>query len=212
LLKNEYKDSQQIQNNEFYFEFYFASITFATMNKSHIIRIFLVGYMGAGKTTLGKVLARRMNLSYIDTDRFIENRYHKKVCDIFASEGEKQFRNIEYRMLCEVAEIENVVISTGGGLPCFQDSMTIMNRAGTTVYLEAPVEELATRLKASKTIRPVLQNRSGEELVHFIKESLDKRRPFYEQAGICFNAERMYTERGVEALAEQLELLIRDRN
>lgn len=173
-----------------------------------MIRIFLVGYMGAGKTTLGKVLARRMNLAYIDTDQFIENRYHKKVCDIFASEGETQFRDIEYRMLCEVSEIENVIISTGGGLPCFYDSMNIMNRAGTTVYLDVSVEELAARLKASKTIRPVLQDRSGEELVDFIKKNLDKRRPFYEQAKICFNAELMYTECDVETLAEKLESLI----
>ncbi|MDR0395531.1 MAG: shikimate kinase [Tannerella sp.] len=173
-----------------------------------MIRIFLVGYMGAGKTTLGKALARRMNLSYIDTDQFLENRYHKKVCDIFASEGETQFRNLEYRILCEVSEIENVIISTGGGLPCFHDSMAVMNRMGTTVYLEVSVEELAARLKVSKTVRPVLQNRSGEELVDFVRENLNKRRPFYEQAGIRFNAGLMYTKCDVEALAEKLEALI----
>ncbi|MDR0394122.1 MAG: shikimate kinase [Tannerella sp.] len=177
-----------------------------------MIRIFLVGYMGAGKTTLGKALARRMHLSYIDTDQFIENRYHKKVCDLFASGGEAHFRKIEYHTLCEVSEIENVVISTGGGLPCFQDSMVIMNRAGTTVYLDVPAEELATRLKASKTVRPVLQNRSGSELVDFIKESLEERRPFYEQAGICFDAEQMDTEYDVKTLVEKLEALIYDRN
>lgn len=183
---------------------------FATMKESHVIRIFLVGYMGAGKTTLGKALARRMNLSYIDTDQFIENRYHKKIGDIFASEGEKQFRDIECRMLREVSEIENVVISTGGGLPCFNDNMALMNRTGTTIYLDVPVEELAARLNASKTIRPVLQNRSGEELVDFIRENLNKRRLFYEQAGICFNAELMCTEYDVETLAEKLETLIRN--
>jgi shikimate kinase len=182
------------------------------MNKNYMIRIFLVGYMGAGKTTLGKALARRMHLSYIDTDQFIENRYHKKVCDLFASGGEAHFRKIEYHTLCEVSEIENVVISTGGGLPCFQDSMVIMNRAGTTVYLDVPAEELATRLKASKTVRPVLQNRSGSELVDFIKESLEERRPFYEQAGICFDAEQMDTEYDVKTLVEKLEALIYDRN
>lgn len=174
-----------------------------------MIRIFLVGYMGAGKTTLGKALAQRMKLFYIDTDQFIENRYHKKVSDIFASEGEEQFRHIEYRMLREVSEIENAVISTGGGLPCFNDNMALMNCAGVTVYLEVSVEELAARLEAGKTIRPVLQNRSGEELVDFIRENLNKRRSFYEQAGICFRAERMYTECDVEVLAEKLELLIR---
>jgi shikimate kinase len=173
-----------------------------------MIRIFLIGYMGAGKTTLGKVLARQMNLSYIDTDHFIENRYHRKVGDIFAAEGESRFREMEHRILCEVSEIENVVISTGGGLPCFNDNMGIMNNIGTTVYLEVSVEGLAARLRASKTIRPVLQNRSGKELTDFIKENLDKRRPFYEQAKICFNAELMYTSCDAKALAEKLELLI----
>jgi shikimate kinase len=175
------------------------------MNK---LRIFLTGYMGAGKTILGKLLAQRMNLSCIDTDHFIENRYHKKVGDIFAAEGESCFRDMEHRILCEVSEIENVVISTGGGLPCFNGNMDIMNNAGTTVYLHVSVEELAARLQASKTIRPVLQNRSGKELTDFIKENLDKRRPFYEQARICFNVDLMYTNRDAEALAEKLERLI----
>ncbi|MDR1114889.1 MAG: shikimate kinase [Tannerella sp.] len=178
------------------------------MNKQGMIRIFLVGYMGAGKTTLGKVLAKRMNLSYIDTDHFIENRYHKKVGDIFAAEGEDRFRDMEHRILCEVSEIENVVISTGGGLPCFNDNMLIMKKTGTTVYLDVSVEELAARLQTSRAIRPILQNRSGMELTDFIKKNLNKRRPFYEQAKICFNADLMYTDCDVEALAEKLELFI----
>jgi shikimate kinase len=196
------------ENTQAHFELYAICTPFAAMNENHIIRIFLTGYMGSGKTTLGRALARQMNLSYIDTDQFIENRYHKKVCDIFASEGEEQFRSIEYRILCEIAEIENTVISTGGGLPCFYDSMAMMNRTGTTIYLEASVEELAARLKASRTVRPVLQNRSGEELIHFIRENLEKRRPFYEQADIHFSTERMHTKGDVEVLAKQLEQLI----
>jgi shikimate kinase len=180
------------------------------MNESQMIRIFLTGYMGAGKTTLGKALARRMHLSYIDTDQFIENRYRKKVSDIFASGGETQFRSIEHRMLCEIVEIENVVVSTGGGLPCFYDNMERMNRAGTTVYLDVPVAELAARLKASRTVRPVLQNRSGEELEDFIRENLAKRRPFYEQARLSFNTEQMHTKCDVEALTEKLALLVRE--
>ena len=171
-------------------------------------RIFLIGYMGAGKTTLGKVLARRMNLSFIDTDHYIENRYHKKISEIFASEGEERFREIEHRILLEISEFEDVVVSTGGGLPCFSDNMAIMNRLGTTVYLETSEEELAVRLEASKNTRPVLKNRSGSELVDFIKENLDKRRAFYEQAKIRFNAEQMYTDSDVDILAEKLKALI----
>ncbi|MDR2382488.1 MAG: shikimate kinase [Prevotellaceae bacterium] len=171
-------------------------------------RIFLIGYMGAGKTTIGKILSRRMKLSYIDTDHYIENRYRKKVGDIFATEGEKSFREMEHRMLCEVSEFEKMVISTGGGLPCFNGNMDIMNNTGMTVYMDVSVEELAARLQASKTIRPVLQNRSGHELVDFIRENLEKRRPFYEQARIRFNADPMDTEGDAEVLAKKLERLI----
>ncbi|MDR0699301.1 MAG: shikimate kinase [Tannerella sp.] len=174
-------------------------------------RIFLVGYMGAGKTTIGKVLSRRMNFSYIDTDHYIERRYRKKVSDIFAAEGEMYFREMEHRILCEISEFENIVISTGGGLPCFNGNMEIMNNTGTTIYIDISVEELAARLRASKTVRPVLQNRSGNELIDFIRENLDKRRPFYEQAGIRFNADPMYTRCDAEVLAEKLEVLIYDQ-
>ena len=173
-------------------------------------RIFLIGYMGAGKTTLGKALARRMNLSYIDTDHYIENRYHKKISDIFASEGEERFRDIEHRILLEVSEFEDIVVSTGGGLPCFNDNIDIMNNLGTTVYLNTSEEELAARLGVSKNVRPVLKNRSGSELVDFIKENLDKRKAFYEKAKIQFNAEQMCTDKDVEILAEKLEGLICD--
>ena len=173
-------------------------------------RIFLIGYMGAGKTTLGKALARRMNLSYIDTDHYIENRYRKKISEIFSSEGEKRFRDIEHRILLEISEFEDIVISTGGGLPCFNDNMATMNNLGTTVYLETSEEELAARLGVSKNVRPVLENRSGSELVDFIRENLDKRREFYEQAKILFNAEQMYDDSDVNALVEKLEKLISD--
>jgi shikimate kinase len=171
-------------------------------------RIFLIGYMGAGKTLVGKYLARRMNLNYIDTDHFIENRYRKKISEIFAAEGEERFREIEHRVLLEISEFEDVVISTGGGLPCFNDNMTIMNNTGITVYLEAPVEELAVRLEESKNVRPVLKSRKGNELVDFVRDSLNVRKPFYEQAKIRLSAGQMNSKNEVEALAKELESLI----
>ena len=109
-------------------------------------RVFLVGYMGAGKTTVGKELAKLAGLSFIDLDYYIEGRYHKAVSQIFAERGEEAFREIERNMLHEVAEFEDVLISTGGGAPCFFDNMEFMNASGTTVYLKVSVEELAKRL------------------------------------------------------------------
>ncbi|MDR1723853.1 MAG: shikimate kinase [Tannerella sp.] len=171
-------------------------------------RIFLIGYMGAGKTTIGRALARRMGISYIDTDSFIENRYHGRISDIFASIGEERFRDIERRVLDEVSEFEDIVISTGGGLPCFNDNMSVMNTKGTTVYLMAPVEELAARLEVGKTVRPVLKGRSGDELVDFIRENLEQRRHFYEQAQIWLDSAKMDDDRAVDVLTEQLIHLI----
>ena len=155
-------------------------------------RVFLVGYMGAGKTTVGKELAKLAGLSFIDLDYYIEGRYHKAVSQIFAERGEEAFREIERNMLHEVAEFEDVLISTGGGAPCFFDNMEFMNASGTTVYLKVSVEELAKRLELCKHTRPVL------------KESLEKRNPFYTKASITFDAEKMLTESDVHDISNAL--------
>ena len=173
-------------------------------------RVFLVGYMGAGKTTVGKELAKLAGLSFIDLDFYIEGRYHKAVSQIFAERGEEAFREIERNMLHEVAEFElgygdkMTHISTGGGAPCFFDNMEFMNASGTTVYLKVSVEELAKRLELCKHTRPVLKGRSGEELRAFIAESLEKRNPFYTKASITFDAEKMLTESDVHDISNAL--------
>lgn len=171
-------------------------------------RIFLIGYMGAGKTTVGRKLAKEMNFSFIDLDLYIEGRYHRSIRQLFAERGEEAFRDIEKRLLHEVAEFEDVLVSTGGGTPCFFDNMEFMNMAGTTIYLKVSVDELASRLESCKQTRPVLQNRSGEELRSFIKENLEARTAFYEKANIIYDAEQMMTEADVQAITENLKDLI----
>lgn len=171
-------------------------------------RIFLIGYMGAGKTTVGRKLAKEMNLSFIDLDLYIEGRYHRSIRQLFAERGEEAFRDMEKRLLHEVAEFEDVLVSTGGGTPCFFDNMEFMNMAGTTIYLKVSVDELASRLESCKQTRPVLQNRSGEELRSFIKENLEARTAFYEKANIIYDAEQMMTEADVQAITENLKDLI----
>ena len=109
-------------------------------------RIFLVGYMGAGKTTLGRALAKATGMQFIDLDCYIEERFRKTIAQIFAEKGEEHFRDLERRMLHEVGEFEDVIISTGGGTPCFFDNIEYMNSQGTTVYLDVPVERLHIRL------------------------------------------------------------------
>jgi shikimate kinase len=168
-------------------------------------RIFLIGYMGAGKTTVGKVLSRQMGLSFIDLDNYIEVRFHKTISRIFQEKGEEGFREMERKMLHEVAMFENVLISTGGGIPCYLDNMDFMNASGTTVYLRVSVEELAKRLATGRNVRPVLQMRSGEELKAFIAGNLAEREPFYNRATLIFDAEVMLTKNDIHIIAGSLE-------
>lgn len=138
--------------------------------------------MGAGKTTLGKMLARELKLDFIDLDWYIENRFHQTVSQLFATRGEEGFRQIERNMLHEVAEFEDVVISAGGGTPCFFDNMEYMNAQGLTIYLKASPETLRAHLRMGKQKRPLIAQKNDEELDAFIRDSLDKREPYYNQA------------------------------
>ena len=145
-------------------------------------RIILIGYMGAGKTTIGRQLAMALGLQFYDLDWYIEMRYHTKVSEIFAQQGEEHFRDLERRMLHEVAEFEDVVISCGGGTPCFGDNMQYMNQQAETVYLKLQPEVLAMHLSMGRTVRPLILGKSGDELLEHIKKSLAEREPFYSQA------------------------------
>ena len=147
-----------------------------------MVRVILIGYMGAGKTTVGKALAANLGLTFYDLDWYITMRYHRSVPEIFAERGEEGFRDLERRMLHEVAEFENVVVSCGGGTPCFFDNMEYMNSLADTVYLKADPEVLAQHLKMGKGKRPLIEGKSPEELETYIQESLQAREPFYSQA------------------------------
>jgi shikimate kinase len=167
-------------------------------------RVFLTGYMGAGKTTLGRELAKLTKLSFIDLDHFIEGRYYKTVSKLFEEKGEAVFREIEREMLHEIALFENVVISTGGGTPCFFNNMSFMNRAGDTVYLKVSPQELTKRLAPVKYTRPLLKELEGERLLDFVSGSLREREPFYRQARIVFDAENMFSRKDVRNVSAAL--------
>ena len=142
-------------------------------------RIIIIGYMGAGKTTVGKTLAQELNLPFYDLDWYIESRMRKTVKEIFDERGEEGFRIIEHNLLHEVAEFEDVIISCGGGVPCFYDNMEYMNQQGETVYLKATPEVLYGHLKMGKSVRPLLENKTQEEVKDFINEQLKIREPYY---------------------------------
>ena len=154
-------------------------------------RIIIIGYMGAGKTTVGKCLAKELNMEFYDLDWYIESRMRKTVKQIFDEYGEDGFRKIEHNMLHEVAEFENVIISCGGGTPCFFDNIEYMNQQGETVFLKASPEVLYGHLKMGKTVRPLLLNKTPEEVKIFINEQLEKRNPYYSQAKYTLNVDLM---------------------
>ena len=147
-----------------------------------MIRIILIGYMGAGKTTVGKALAKELGVPFYDLDWYIESRMRKTVAQIFAEKGEEGFRKIEHSMLHEIAEFEDVIVSCGGGTPCFFDNIDYMNQQGPVIYLKADPEVLYKHLVMSKNDRPLLRGKSSEELITFIREQLEKREPFYSKA------------------------------
>lgn len=173
-----------------------------------MIRIFLTGYMGAGKTTLGKALARHLRVAFIDLDWYIEERFHKTMGELFAERGEAGFRELERNMLHEAGEFEDVVISTGGGAPCFFDNMDYMNRTGQTVFLDVRPGVLFRRLRVAKQQRPILQGKKDDELLAFIEEALARRAPFYTQARYRFCADELEDRDQIEASVLRLRELL----
>jgi len=142
--------------------------------------------MGSGKTTVGQLLATQLGYSFIDMDSYIEEKQFKTVHQIFVELGEAKFRLLEQHCLHEIADFDHVIISTGGGAPCFFDNMKFMNENGISIYLKLSPEQLAVRLGDSHANkRPLLEDRKGEELLRFIREGLVLREPFYSQATFC---------------------------
>lgn len=147
--------------------------------------IFLVGFMGSGKTTLGRPLATRLNYDFIDLDRAIETGEGRTISEIFATDGEAHFRALERKYLERViAQYKTAVISTGGGTPCFGENMALMNAHGITVYLKIAPRMLANRLLAAKVRRPLVEGKSPEELLRYIEETLTERETYYGQANV----------------------------
>jgi len=146
------------------------------------MRIFLVGYMGCGKSSLGRDLSDRLGISFIDLDLFIETRYQKTISEIFKESGEMGFREKESLCLHEVSFFENVVIAVGGGAPCFYDNMDIMKNNGICFFLDVGEEEIVSRLMKSKQERPLIYGKSSEEIRSFVHVMMNKRRPYYEKS------------------------------
>ena len=153
--------------------------------------LFITGYMASGKTTFGRALARRTGLRHIDLDFYIEQRFHSTVKDIFASRGEAEFRRIEAALLREVGEFDDVIVSCGGGTPCFSGNMEYMNSRGLTVCLKASDDVIAERIIQAGDKRPLMSGKSREQIILSIHDHMAERAPYYDMARIQISGDRL---------------------
>lgn len=154
-------------------------------------KLFLTGYMGSGKSTLGKVIANQLQYSFIDLDDFIEQECNMTISEIFAQQGEIAFRSIENNALKKLLLKDNIVVACGGGTPCFYNNMDLMKDNGLTVYIKLSADALAERLKSEKSQRPLIAQKTDEELNDFITQQLEKREDFFHQAQYIVKAKNL---------------------
>lgn len=170
-------------------------------------KIYLIGFMGSGKSYTGNLLARRLGWTFIDLDAAIEAAEGRPITRIFAESGEQIFRQIEQIELHKTACLEKVVVSCGGGLPCYFDNMNWMNSQGWTVFLNASPDLLFHRLSGESGKRPLLQNLQGEALFALISHKLKERFPFYSQADWTIDLD-LDNENAVERIQTGLPFVI----
>lgn len=164
--------------------------------------VFLIGYMGCGKSTVGKKLASKLKYNFIDVDSTIEDLTNKPVSQIFEDEGEHAFRQLEHSIIVSLCSRTNTVIATGGGAPCFHNNMELMNAHGITVYLKMHPKSLAERIISSKTERPLIKYVSNDELPAFITQHLNDREAFYKRARLTIQGESLKIDELVQRIKD----------
>lgn len=168
--------------------------------------VFLIGYMGCGKTTLGEALARQMRLRFIDLDELIEARMGLSVVEIFDEMGENRFRELEMAALQKVATMTDVIVSCGGGTPCHGGNMALMNTSGITVWLTTSPERITARLllPEQKCKRPKINTLLPEKVLQLVQTELQARAPHYAQAQLQFDSTDIETAEATERTACRL--------
>lgn len=169
------------------------------------MRLYLTGYMASGKSTLGRKIAKRTELPFFDTDKMIEEAEGASCADIITFAGEEYFRQAERRALEQTAEVEDAIISTGGGLPIWGDNQAWIAEHGVSVYLKREPEQILSRLSEhGRQKRPKFRGKSDEELLQFMHEHLAEREPIYLKAEIVFDCSAISDDEIVDKLAELL--------
>lgn len=164
-------------------------------------RIYIVGYMGAGKTTAAKRLARRLGWDVADTDALFEEKYRISVDDFFQKYDEPLYRKLESEILKSTGDSDHIVISTGGGTACYFDNMEWMNQHGLTVFMQISPKAAVDRVLHSRHKRPLARGKSEEELLKFVSRHYASRMPFYAQAKITVKSEDF----DLDALMQRIE-------
>ncbi len=169
------------------------------------MKIYLIGFMASGKTTIGLELAKKLNYEFIDLDEYIEQKYNKTIKQIFEQKGEDHFRTLENEALREVSSIDgSILIASGGGTSCFYNSIDYMNKTGLTIYIKVDVGALVSRLIESKTDRPLLWGKTPQELNDYILRVLNEREKYYEKAKITIESPNI----NVDQLAQTINAAI----
>jgi len=164
------------------------------------MKIFLIGFMGSGKTTIGRRLAQMTGFDFVDTDLFIETQQGMTVAEIFASQGESAFRELERNILIDLLKRDYSVVSTGGGMPCHGDNMELMLAGGKVVYLKTSPHALSRRLIRPHSVRPLIKGKTETELQQYIINKLDEREPVYNRAHIVVQTENFSMEKLLQSL------------
>ena len=163
--------------------------------------IYLVGFMGVGKTTVGKKLARRLGYRFVDMDDFFEEKFKIEIHRFFDKYDEPLFRKLEHDRLKKTFEMKGVVVATGGGAPCHYGGIEEISHHGISIFLEMPPAIIAYRLLHARRKRPLVMGKTGETLTQYIEEKLDERLSCYEKADIKVNAVQV----DIAALAENIK-------
>lgn len=153
------------------------------------MRIFLLGFMGSGKSHWGRLWAAAHNFNFIDLDEELEKHEQKTVAEIFETRGEDYFRQKETILLRSLTAQSNSIVSCGGGTPCFFDNMAWMNKNGLTIFLEATTQFILKNIKNEKDKRPLIKDKDDAEILFFIEQKLKERQPYYSKAKIILQAE-----------------------
>ena len=154
-------------------------------------RVYLIGFMGSGKSTIGRFIANDMGWTNIDMDHAFEKEHNCTISSFFEQHEEQAFRDEEEKILKRLPTEKKIIISTGGGVPCYANNMSVMKSSGLTIYIQVDAYVLMNRLESAKESRPLIRSKNKDELLHYIKSKLAEREPIYNTAHMIVDGQAL---------------------